>query len=149
MANSADMEKQPLLESQHPEESEQGRKPTLSELQQNVFKAQRAYMQAWSKTTSGKWHKRIMFAVTALILFFMVFCVSVIVDDALTEDDEWLYPGKVPLEAHIMSKCPDAKDCLHDMILPAMQNISDKVDFRLSYIVSLHSPLPCIIPSPD
>ena len=40
----------------------------------------------------------------------------------------------VPLEAHIMSKCPDAKDCLNDMILPAMQNVSDKVDFTLSYI---------------
>ena len=33
-----------------------------------------------------------------------------------------------------MSKCPDAKDCLHDMILPTMQNVSDKVDFTLSYI---------------
>lgn len=40
----------------------------------------------------------------------------------------------VPLEAHIMSKCPDAKDCLHDLILPAMQRVQDKVDFKLSYI---------------
>lgn len=40
----------------------------------------------------------------------------------------------VPLEAHIMSKCPDSKDCLHDLVLPAMQRIYDKVDFKLSYI---------------
>ena len=45
------------------------------------------------------------------------------------------YPRKaVPLEAHIMSKCPDAKDCLHDLVLPAMQRVQDKVDFKLSYI---------------
>ncbi|KAI9827230.1 MAG: hypothetical protein M1832_005368 [Thelocarpon impressellum] len=41
---------------------------------------------------------------------------------------------RVPLEAHIMSKCPDAKDCLHDLLLPAMQRIEDKVAFTLSYI---------------
>ena len=43
---------------------------------------------------------------------------------------------KVPLEAHIMSKCPDAKRCLQDMVVPAMANVSDKVDFQLSYIGS-------------
>ncbi|KAI5867015.1 hypothetical protein GGS23DRAFT_593745 [Durotheca rogersii] len=40
----------------------------------------------------------------------------------------------VPLEAHIMSKCPDAKDCLKDLVLPTMMRISDKVNFTLSYI---------------
>ncbi|KAK4125487.1 hypothetical protein N657DRAFT_568092 [Parathielavia appendiculata] len=40
----------------------------------------------------------------------------------------------VPLEAHIMSKCPDAKDCLRDMVLPAMQKVYDKVNFTLSFI---------------
>lgn len=146
MANATDMEKQPLLENgarpqpnQEPEHE-----PTLRELQQNVSRAQRAYMRAWSRTTSGKWHKRIMFAVTFLLLSFMVFCMALIGWDALTEEDDgWGYPGKVPLEAHIMSKCPDARDCLHDLILPAMQNVSHKVDFRLSYIVSLFSlPIP-------
>lgn len=43
----------------------------------------------------------------------------------------------VPLEAHIMSKCPDAKDCLVDLVVPAMEKISDKVDFTLSYIGSI------------
>jgi len=40
----------------------------------------------------------------------------------------------VPLEAHIMSKCPDAKDCLKLMVLPTMQRVYDKVNFTLSYI---------------
>ena len=41
---------------------------------------------------------------------------------------------KVPLEAHVMSKCPDAKDCLRDLVVPAMEKVVDKVDFRLSFI---------------
>lgn len=32
------------------------------------------------------------------------------------------------------SKCPDARDCLELLILPAMAQVADKVDFRLSYI---------------
>ncbi|KAK4238214.1 hypothetical protein C8A03DRAFT_33770 [Achaetomium macrosporum] len=40
----------------------------------------------------------------------------------------------VPLEAHIMSKCPDARDCLRDLVLPAMQKVHDKVNFTLSFI---------------
>ncbi|KAM0275951.1 hypothetical protein ACHAQH_007252 [Verticillium albo-atrum] len=40
----------------------------------------------------------------------------------------------VPLEAHIMSKCPDARDCLRDMILPAMMRAHDKVDWKLSFV---------------
>lgn len=42
--------------------------------------------------------------------------------------------SKVPLEAHIMSKCPDAQACLQKLVLPAMEKISDKVDFKLSFI---------------
>ena len=40
----------------------------------------------------------------------------------------------VPLEAHVMSKCPDARDCLRDLVVPAMESIAEKVDFRLSFI---------------
>ncbi|KAK0643441.1 hypothetical protein B0T16DRAFT_459585 [Cercophora newfieldiana] len=42
--------------------------------------------------------------------------------------------AKVPLEAHIMSKCPDARDCLRDLVLPVMQKAHDKVNFTLSFI---------------
>ena len=40
----------------------------------------------------------------------------------------------VPLEAHIMSKCPDARDCLKDLVVPAMEEIADMVEFSLSFI---------------
>lgn len=40
----------------------------------------------------------------------------------------------VPLEAHVMSRCPDAKRCLQELVVPAMEKVSDKVDFRLSFI---------------
>ncbi|KAJ5654248.1 hypothetical protein N7490_001251 [Penicillium lividum] len=61
---------------------------------------------------------------------------------------------RIPLEVHIMSKCPDAQGCLHKLVLPAMEQISDKVDFRLSFIASvsretsdiqcMHGPAECI-----
>ncbi|KAI6759542.1 hypothetical protein HG530_010222 [Fusarium avenaceum] len=40
----------------------------------------------------------------------------------------------VPLEAHIMSKCPDAKEALELLVLPVMERVHDKVNFTLSYI---------------
>ncbi|QPG94786.1 hypothetical protein C2857_006955 [Epichloe festucae Fl1] len=40
----------------------------------------------------------------------------------------------VPLEAHIISKCPDTRDALRELILPVMQRVYDKVDFKLNYI---------------
>ncbi|KAF7592919.1 hypothetical protein BBP40_012240 [Aspergillus hancockii] len=35
-----------------------------------------------------------------------------------------------------MSKCPDAQDCIQKLVIPAMEQISDKVDFELSFIAS-------------
>ena len=40
----------------------------------------------------------------------------------------------VPLEAHIMSKCPDAKDCLRDLVVPTMEKVVNMVDFTVSFI---------------
>ncbi|KAF7545115.1 hypothetical protein G7Z17_g9417 [Cylindrodendrum hubeiense] len=40
----------------------------------------------------------------------------------------------VPLEAHIISKCPDTRDALRQLILPVMQRVHDRVNFTLSYI---------------
>ncbi|KAK5939053.1 hypothetical protein PMZ80_008356 [Knufia obscura] len=61
---------------------------------------------------------------------------------------------KVALEAHIMSKCPDARDCLQQLVVPAMEQVSDKVDFRMSYIgrvddksdavACMHGPSECL-----
>ncbi|KAL2158605.1 hypothetical protein VTH06DRAFT_4087 [Thermothelomyces fergusii] len=53
----------------------------------------------------------------------------------VTPNQESITANKlVPLEAHIMSKCPDARDCLRDLVLPTMEKVHDKVDFTLSYI---------------
>jgi len=41
------------------------------------------------------------------------------------------------LEAHIISKCPDTRDALRELLLPVMQRVSSKVDFKLSYIGKL------------
>ncbi|KAI4231194.1 MAG: hypothetical protein LQ349_005767 [Xanthoria aureola] len=43
----------------------------------------------------------------------------------------------VPLEAHIMSKCPDARDCLRNLVVPAMEQVVNKVNFTLSFIGSV------------
>jgi hypothetical protein len=60
---------------------------------------------------------------------------------------------KVPVDVHIMAKCPDAQYCLQELVLPTMANVSDKVDFRLSFIGSvteddgvecLHGPSECL-----
>jgi hypothetical protein len=137
------MEKQPLLTptrlaTEETPSSSASEEPTLAQLQQEVFAAQRRYMRAWSATTSGRWHLRIMYAVTALLFTFMIFSVAIIAQDALSDDDlrEHVGEGKVRLEAHIMSKCPDARDCLRDLILPVMQRseVQGMVDVRLSYI---------------
>lgn len=52
----------------------------------------------------------------------------------LHEVEEGIQVKRVALEAHIMSKCPDARDCLQQLVVPTMERVSDKVDFKLSYI---------------
>ena len=50
-------------------------------------------------------------------------------------DGEHLDQGtKIPLEVHIMSKCPDARDCMQKLVLPTMAQVADKVNFTLSFI---------------
>jgi hypothetical protein len=75
----------------------------------------------------------------AFCIFIITVCIlpfGGLVALGLMDDDEvYEYlPRRVPLEVHIMSKCPDARDCLHDLVLPAMVNVSNIVDFKLSYI---------------
>ena len=41
---------------------------------------------------------------------------------------------RIMLDAHIMSKCPDARDCLREMVVPAMEQISELVHFNLSFV---------------
>lgn len=86
----------------------------------------------------------VTYMLIVLLLFFTVIYAIPIIIDIFQPRVNSLKPAAgpysesnntlVPLEAHIMSKCPDAKDCLVDLVVPAMEQISDKVDFRLSFI---------------
>lgn len=61
---------------------------------------------------------------------------------------------KIPLEIHVMSKCPDARDCLRELIVPTMVEISEKVNLTMSFIGSIdpdsdavsckHGPAECL-----
>jgi len=62
---------------------------------------------------------------------------------------------KVELEIHIMSQCPDAKDCMEDLVFPALEQLGpDIVDFKMSFIgktqlrnggvACLHGPSECL-----
>lgn len=43
-------------------------------------------------------------------------------------------PQPVAFEAHIMSQCPDAQDCIQQMVIPAMEQVAPLVNFTLSFI---------------
>lgn len=80
---------------------------------------------------------------------------SISVDETLEIDDfkhlgaEEPSSNRVPLEAHIMSKCPDAQYCLRNLVVPAMEQIHDKVDFSLSFIGRSYSPAKSVRVSHD
>ncbi|KAK0661947.1 hypothetical protein DIS24_g2231 [Lasiodiplodia hormozganensis] len=80
-------------------------------------------------------------AVIALLALLVLFFPTGIQSRPMIAWDEDAIPQtaltdvkKVPLEAHIMSKCPDALDCLQLLVLPTMVEISDRINFTLSYI---------------
>lgn len=133
------MEKEPLIPQNEATVEEQ---PTLEELRdrvtaahQNLLASHREYSAAWSRTRRGKITTCVSLSICFLVLSSLLLGFTTLVYVGLSDDDNEEYlPRRVPLEAHIMSKCPDARDCLHDMILPAMQNVSHLVDFKLSYI---------------
>ncbi|RCI09545.1 hypothetical protein L249_4102 [Ophiocordyceps polyrhachis-furcata BCC 54312] len=78
------------------------------------------------------------------LLVLLVFVVLVALSSVLRRPPTWARSfgtqtladksKLVPLEAHIISKCPDTRDAMRELILPVMQQVADKVDFRLNYI---------------
>lgn len=146
------MEKQPLIpasaEAEPSIQDLQSRveeaRTTAMTAQRDLFSAQQNYSQAWARTPRGRIFRTIFF--TFLIALFAL-PLSGLLYLGLTDDDEVeeYLPRRIPLEAHIMSKCPDARDCLHDLVLPAMVNVSHLVDFKLSYIGTY---VPCLFISP-
>lgn len=84
-------------------------------------------------------------AVTALLIFVSFYVFYFWMPYMMPDPTDFLIPDVtdelivaspklVPLEAHIISKCPDTRDALRELILPVMQRVVDKVDFTLSYI---------------
>ncbi|QKX64685.1 uncharacterized protein TRUGW13939_11861 [Talaromyces rugulosus] len=41
---------------------------------------------------------------------------------------------KVPLEVHIESRCPDARDCLQKLVVPAYWQVHEEADLKISYV---------------
>ncbi|KAM0259054.1 hypothetical protein ACHAQJ_003555 [Trichoderma viride] len=86
--------------------------------------------------------RKVLLAAVVLLVGFHLWMYSVGVpfmphragDVLLATQDDSTSNGLVPLEAHIISKCPDTRHALRTLILPAMQKVHDKVDFTLSYI---------------
>lgn len=107
----------------------------------------------WSSRSSGV-RKTLALLLTALAFFLLHQTWTTCQTHQDVERGDLIRPHKVAFEAHIMSKCPDAKDCLQDLVVPVMANISDKVDFTLSYIGKLtdnddavscmHGPTECL-----
>ncbi|KAI9930322.1 hypothetical protein MW887_011074 [Aspergillus wentii] len=102
--------------------------------------------------------RHILAAIISLSLAFFLISAKVL-DDGSTVSAAIDHPhgasaNRVPFEAHVMSKCPDARDCLQQLVIPAMEQISDKVDFELSFIANvsnstsdvecMHGPGECI-----
>ncbi|KAF8470842.1 hypothetical protein BDZ91DRAFT_654382 [Kalaharituber pfeilii] len=56
-----------------------------------------------------------------------------------TSEDTAGDKNKVPFEVHIMSKCPDAKECMELLVFPALEEVKDIVDFKMSFIGKTNS----------
>lgn len=88
---------------------------------------------------------RFVYGAVAVALIYMLYLVhdlhsyvSTAKNTADVVDVSWIpqiqQKALVPLEAHIMSKCPDARDGMEMLVLPSMQKVYDKVNFTLSFI---------------
>lgn len=82
---------------------------------------------------SPRSHTKSRLHVAVAILFVSLFWLAT-TWTCSADDDDTNDVAKVSMDVHIMSKCPDARECLNKLVLPTMANVSDKVDFRLSMI---------------
>ncbi|EHK43338.1 hypothetical protein TRIATDRAFT_301200 [Trichoderma atroviride IMI 206040] len=78
--------------------------------------------------------RRLLLIAVLLIVSFHLVAVPFMPKDFFQCDHGSTTKALVPFEAHIISKCPDTRHALRNLILPAMQKVHDKVDFQLSYI---------------
>ncbi|PSK46285.1 hypothetical protein B9Z65_5253 [Elsinoe australis] len=144
MATTSDPEKAPLLPTSTTDHTEES---ALTHLRTEVdrtrdahIEAHKQYNAAWRHTKQGRTmtlvHNIILSIVggiSTLLIGTMLFALGYAI--IYGDDDPAFRPKRhIPLEAHIMSKCPDARDCLRDLVLPSMQTVGREVDFTLSYI---------------
>jgi hypothetical protein len=94
-------------------------------------------------TSRDYMYKRLVPTIVTLFALFTLFRSAFVSDhhytpngqqELLPEINEEVDKPKVELEAHGMSRCPDFKDCLRELILPTMEQVSDRVNFTLSFI---------------
>ncbi|OAP64859.1 hypothetical protein AYL99_00831 [Fonsecaea erecta] len=91
--------------------------------------------------------RRVIPAILTILVIFSLFRTTFVCDhhydptlsrvpsSVVTEDEP--SRNKVPLEVHVMSKCPDARDCLRELIVPTMIRVNEKVNFTMSFIGSI------------
>lgn len=94
-------------------------------------------------TSKDYLYKRLVPAIITLLALFTLFRSAFVSNhhytpngrpELLPKIKEEADNPKVELEAHGMSRCPDFKDCLRELILPTMEQVSDRVNFTLSFI---------------
>ncbi|KAH8123545.1 hypothetical protein LI328DRAFT_94860 [Trichoderma asperelloides] len=78
--------------------------------------------------------RQLLLIAVALIASFHLIAVPFMSKDFFQCNHVSTTKALVPFEAHIISKCPDTRHALRNLILPVMQKVHDKVDFQLSYI---------------
>lgn len=59
--------------------------------------------------------------------------------DNNNNDSDGPRDNTIPLEVHIMSKCPDARDCMQKLVLPTMAQVARDVNFTLSFIGTVNN----------
>ncbi|KEF55491.1 uncharacterized protein A1O9_08241 [Exophiala aquamarina CBS 119918] len=88
-------------------------------------------------------YKRVVPAILTILALFTIFRSAFVSDHhydpsgregLLRNIEEEVDEPKVELEAHGMSRCPDFRDCLRELILPTMEQVSHRVNFTLSFI---------------
>jgi hypothetical protein len=104
-----------------------------------------------------------MFLSLIVLLIYLHLSSSIHIPEFLTKPKEQAillsptsnsHAKPIALEAHIMSKCPDAKDCIHDLIIPVMSQLSAHINLTISYIGTvsdsddgvscMHGPTECL-----
>ncbi|KAG6358556.1 hypothetical protein INS49_012073 [Diaporthe citri] len=77
--------------------------------------------------------RQIFLVVLSLLVIYNVYKVRV-PRERLKQTLQPLAPKRVPLEIHNIVKCPNAQVALTALVLPTIERVHDKVDFRLSIL---------------